>query len=371
MRVEINVNPLGWGHSGIGTYLANVIPILQSDRAMQLSYTADRKIDRLALAGAAVVNPRIQNLKTQTAWEAVSYPLHTLKTKADVIHLPYHCASSWSGGRRVLTIHDCSLWENQQQLSRSKLLYRQLLKFASKQAHIVLTDSIYSKTQIERLFGIASDRIIVHPLAASPDLAVPRSADTVQQFRSRFDLAKPYILYAGGTAPHKGILQLVRAYTLLDEDVRMAFDLVLVGQFNQATAHHLPIFDAVSGLSGRGRVVMTGSLTQEDLGTAYHAANLFVFPSFYEGFGLSPLEAMACGAPVIASNRTSIPEVVGDAAIVVDPEDCTALAAAIASVVGSLELQQSMRMKSLERAKEFSWTRTAQVIGSAYAAALK
>jgi glycosyltransferase involved in cell wall biosynthesis len=373
MKVEINARPLGWGYAGVSTYLTNLIAQLRGSYSdLELRFATDKVFEALPSKCQSVVSPRIRDLKTQVLWESISFPMHTISTKPDVVHTPYHTATAWSRGCRVLTVHDCFLWDNTPS-DQSQRLYRSMLELSVKRAHAILTVSEYSRNRIVETFHIDPRWIFVSPLAASGDLSVPRSFAQIEDFRKRTGIGidRPYILYAGGTARHKGILSLIEAYGRLDPDLRACTDLLLVGGLAHGNAHHDEIRDAIAELQPPGKIIAAGALSQSDLGTAYQAAIVFVFPSSYEGFGLSPLEAMQCGVPVVVSNRTSIPEVVGDAALLIDPDDSLSISCAITSVLASHERRRNMRAASLARASTFSWARTAERTVAAYTAALE
>jgi len=366
MKVEIDVQPLGRGFTGVSTYLRNLIAELRTRHAdVRLGFVADHPVPEIAPDVPKLIGPAVTNMKTKLIWEALSLPAHSLSSRPDILHSPYHSAT-WAGrGRRVMTVHDCHLW-TMTPANRAERVYRAALEHAARRVDMVLTDSEFSAGQIETMLRVDPARIRVVPLACSPDIPRTREAGELHALRARHGLKKPFILYAGGTAAYKGVSTLVEAYTRLHEDIRGMIDLVVLGRLDRGIAHHAAILDAVAACPAPGRIVTPGIVPQEELGAFYQAARVFVFASSYEGFGLSPLEAMACGAPVIASDRASIPEVVGDAAILIDPADSATISAALERVLPDDDLLANMRRASVERAALFSWTRTADMTCAAY-----
>lgn len=369
MQVELNIQPLDGGFAGVPTYLRNLIgELTRLHSEIDLHYVADHPVDGVPAERQTILGPSVVSLKTKLLWENLYHPLHTLKKRPDIVHLPYHASTSWGAGRRIITVHDCFLWDHPL-AKRAERINRGLLAHAAKRADAIITDSVFSQMRIERLFRIPAERIFVTPLACSPDIAVPRTATAIDRFRRQHDIGQRSIFYAGGTAAHKGIGSLISAYAQLDDDLRATTDLVIAGRLGDAP-HHLEIKAAIAALPSPGRIILTGMIPQSDLGTAYQSASIFVFPSYYEGFGLSPLEAMQCGIPVVASNRTSVPEVVGDAGILIDPSDPAMIADALTSVLTDPAYEAELRQRSLNRATNFTWRQTADLTVSAYRALL-
>lgn len=366
MRVKIDVQPLGRGYTGVSTYLRNLIAELRSGYPdVALEFVADHPIPELAPSVVQQIGPAVVSMKTKLIWEMLRLPAHSIAANHDILHIPYHSATAIGRGRRVMTVHDCNLW-TLSPTNRAERVYRAMLGVAARRAHLLLTDSDHAAGQIETFLGIDRTRIKVVPLACSPDIPRLRDQEELARLRSRYGLSRPFILYAGGTAAYKGIESLLQAYAALHTDLRETTDLVILGRLDRGIAHHGPLLDAIAACQTPGRIVTPGLVPQEDLGAFYQAARVFVFPSFHEGFGLSPLEAMACGTPVIASNRTSVPEVVGDAAILIDPARPETIVAALEQTLSDPVRRVAMAKASHARAQLFSWQRTATLTRAAY-----
>ncbi|HEV8540370.1 MAG TPA: glycosyltransferase family 1 protein [Nitrospiraceae bacterium] len=258
----------------------------------------------------------------------------------------------------VVTVHD--LWLDRYPQYSAKLFGQRLSFHRTKRtawrARKVITVSDYSARDIEALYGLPSDRIAVIPNGVSEDFRPMTAAEGPALFRRLGIQGDPFILFVGGADPRKNHRTFLAACARRLKQLS-TYRLVLVGDpmhrfgdLKQSARRY--------GLSDR--VVCTGRLPITDLKMLYSHADLFVFPSIYEGFGMPVLEAMACGAPVITSNRTALPEVAGDAAILVNPEDADELADAIVRVLRDQTLRTELRARGFDRAKQFTWERAAR-----------
>jgi glycosyltransferase involved in cell wall biosynthesis len=180
---------------------------------------------------------------------------------------------------------------------------------------------------------------------------------------SEYDFSKPYLLFVSTLEPRKNINNLIRAFNLLKRKYKIEHQLVLIGQKGW---NYEPIFREIERSAWRSQIHHLDYLSDEMVAVFYSKADAFVYPSHYEGFGLPVLEAMTLGAPVITSNTSSLPEVAGDAALLIDPDDPTSLADAILKVIGDSQFRSELIQKGKERAKLFSWERTAQETLKAY-----
>ncbi|MEK7293542.1 MAG: glycosyltransferase family 1 protein, partial [Nitrospirota bacterium] len=201
------------------------------------------------------------------------------------------------------------------------------------------------------------DRIVVIPCGVSDDFRPRRDPAEFGELRRRIGLPDaPFILFIGGADPRKNHQAVVRAFAKRADEFK-GCRLVLVGD----SAHRFGDMSRTIAQSGmEGRVICPGRLPIEDITRLYSHADLFVFPSLYEGFGMPVIEAMACGAPVVTSNRTAMPEVAGDAALLVNPDDDDELAGAMVRILRDTPLRESLRAKGFERARQFTWERAAR-----------
>jgi len=233
----------------------------------------------------------------------------------------------------------------------------------------VLAISESTKNDLCNYKDIDPSRVFVTPLAASEVFWPCHDAAIIRGIREKYGIPdEPYILSLCTLEPRKNIAQTIRCFArMLEEQKIRDLNLVLVGSKGWDFDH---IFEEMSNASIKMRIIVTGYLPDEDLAPLYSGAMMFVYPSFYEGFGLPPLEAMQCGVPVVTSNTSSLPEVVGDAGIMVAPEDSDALSQAMYDIYSQPSLKEDMSVKSLARAKQFSWGICAQKTKAAYRSAL-
>lgn len=259
----------------------------------------------------------------------------------------------------VVTVHD--LWldrypEYSPKLFGQQASFRRTRRTAWR-ARRVITVSEYSARDIELLYGLPRDRIVVIPNGVSDDFRPMADANTLADLRRRFALQTDrFILFVGGADPRKNHRAVLKAYARRAVQLE-AYSLILVGD----PVHRFGDMMQTARTFGlEHRVVCTGRLPVADIRLLYSHADVFVFPSIYEGFGMPVLEAMACGAPVITSNTTALPEVAGDAALLVNPEDAEELADAVIRVLEEPALRDALRAKGFKRAKQFTWERAAQ-----------
>ena len=282
------------------------------------------------------------------------YPART------IYHSPFFAIPTNIGADRriekVLTVHDLIPIHHPEWFLSGEQAVRQAISTLSADAHVV-TVSEATKNEFCEYTGVDPNRVVPIYLAASRQLFYPvTDPGRLQETQERYGLhGEPYLLSIATLEPRKNISHLIRCFGRLvaENALPPELKLVLVGIKGWKTADWLS--DLKTDQQVMARIIFTGYMPDEDLAPLYTAATAFVFPSLYEGFGLPPLEAMQCGVPVITANVSSLPEVVGDAALLVDPTDADALCQAILNVVNSTTLQKQLRDDSLRRAKLFSW----------------
>lgn len=283
------------------------------------------------------------------------------REKPDLIHFSYFFHPVLMRAPYVVTIFDTVYSYYPGYLSlKKRIAYRAMMRLSISRCQAVLTDSESAKRDVIKFFGVEESRIRVIPLGVESRF---RCFDRQQSesFISRYGLPERYILYVGNHKPHKNVPALVKAFARITGEI--PHKLVLTG--GQDPGCHLTRQEVVT----RGieeRVICLTDFPDADLPALYNAADLFVFPSLCEGFGLPPLEAMACGTPVITSNVSSLPEVVGDAGITVDPSNAEVLAGAVLQVLRDPSVGEEMSAKGVERAKTFSWEKTARQTRAVY-----
>jgi glycosyltransferase involved in cell wall biosynthesis len=353
VRVAIDVRKL---HDyGIGTYVRNLVRGLVRLNTDTEYALLCRTVDREYVSGlgpqCSAVPVDAGNYSVQ---ELLDIPRTLAKVRPDVFHAPHYVVSPLTSRPYVVTIHDCIHLRFPEYLpNRLAPVYaRVMMRQAARRAARILTVSQASKDDILHYLGVATDRVDVIPNALDEKLATAPPADAVARVADRFQLNAPFILYTGNIKPHKNVDRLIEAFALLKRRGMDDVQLLIIGD-NISKAPELRRL--VHRFQLHRQVRFLGFVSDEVLGALYRLTRVFVFPSLYEGFGLPPLEAMAAGAPVITSNVSSLPEVVGDAAILVDPLDAPALADAIARVLGDEGLRADLIQRGHERVRQFSW----------------
>jgi glycosyltransferase involved in cell wall biosynthesis len=299
---------------------------------------------------------RIPHAFFEYLFEDLHLPIESFLGRHDVFHGPVYACFNNILGRSVVTVHDLIFLRMPEYVSPGWVEFaKKNTDYAIKKADAIITISKYSKSDIIDVYKVPEDRIRVIYNGVGSEY-FPRTKG-VDEVRAKYGISGAYVLSVGAVEPRKNLLRLLEAFHNLRESTRNTHKLVVAGVRRFGSEE---VFRKVAELRLEKEVIFTGRVPGEDLPFLYSGAGLFVFPSLNEGFGLPVLEAMACGTPVIASNRTSIPEVAGDAALLVDPGNNGELTDAIEAVLSDNALRDSLRNKGLERARLFSWERTAR-----------
>jgi glycosyltransferase involved in cell wall biosynthesis len=294
-------------------------------------------------------------------FEQIQFPRACAEVGADVAHVPY-----WGGPLRspvplVVTVHDLTtLLVPEYRRGFKQRLYNALVSASARGASHIITDSFSSKLDIVDHLGIAEEGITAVYLGVGSQFS-PKGNDLLEMAVLRkYDLPDFYILYLGGYELHKNVINLLHAFTYVAQALGEDYPLVLAGRKPTAPSATVPDYDDYIQRANLGKSVRwLGYVEEEDKPTLYRNAETFVFPSRYEGFGLPPLEAMACGTPVVTSDSSSLPEVVGDAGFAVDPDGVREMAGAIIATIIQENFAAELRQKGPVQAAKFSWETTA------------
>jgi glycosyltransferase involved in cell wall biosynthesis len=338
---------------GIGRYTAELLAGMRRSGVPITVFWAGRARDHddvVALPGAGLLPALLTLGQIQIAWAAWRRGLA-------LVHDPTGAAPlGLTSARRVVTVHDVIPYVYPQTCSRLDwLIYRFWLPLVVSRLDAIITVSAQSKSDIVKYLRVSPEAVIVIPEAASTNYR-PLSATACQPVLARYGIDFPYVLYVGSIEARKNLPRLLQAFAYLQGRLEH-WKLVVVGARRWKSS---PVYETVRRLGLEQRVHFTGYVEEADLPALYSAASLFVFPSLYEGFGLPVLEAMACGTPVVTSNTSSLPEVAGDAALLVDPYDVAAIAKAVRRLLEDTALAADLRTRGLARAAQFNWERTAR-----------
>jgi glycosyltransferase involved in cell wall biosynthesis len=301
-------------------------------------------------------------------WEQVTWPRLAARLGADVGHVPYFAPPLRRppGLPIVVTIHDVIPLIIPEYVTTPLVrLYNGLVSRAAHKADLVLVDSEASRRDVQRLLGIPAARLRVVYLA--PDEAVYEPVDpaAVEAVKARYGVTDPFLFYLGGLDKRKNVPALLEALAVLPPQV--PWQLFISGRLRHDNPRLFPDLPRLTESLGIGGRVRFGFVADDDKAAMYRAATAFVFPSIYEGIGLDPLEALACGTPVVCSNRSSLPEVMGDAGLLVDPTDIAALSDAIRRVLTDAELRRDLSRRGPPQAAKFTWDEAARQTRQAYA----
>jgi glycosyltransferase involved in cell wall biosynthesis len=370
MHIGLNAHLLSLAHTyrgaGINWYIHNLLLNLALvDQENQYTvFLNDRRFSpNTGLTLRTSWLPTTQPL-VRIGWEQLVQPFVLRQEKTDLLHSLAFVTPLLSPCPSVITIYDLSFLIFPQSFKYSKRLYLTLLtRPSARKARGIITISESTKRDTVRLLGVSPEKVDV--IYCGVDKAFrPLPKRKVTSFRQKCGLPERIILFVGTIEPRKNVARLVEAYSRLRDG---SVKLVIGGARGWL---YEEVFARVEELELTGDVLFPGYISPDELPLWYNAAELFVYPSLYEGFGLPPLEAMACGTPVITSNVSSLPEVVGKAGLIVDPMDSEGLAEAMNQVLGNGTLRQSMRERGLARAGRFSWAKAARETVGVYRRAL-
>jgi len=290
--------------------------------------------------------------------EHVALPLACSREKVDLLHGPKSAVPYWSPCPTLVTLHDLIPITHPETETRAAQLYWRLqIPIAARRASFIITDSDHARREIVEMFGIDDQRIAVTPLGYPPAMDDPPDPVRAAAVRQRYGLPDSYILYVGTIQPRKNLDMLIEAYARLRGEGSTTQKLVIVGRKGWL---YDTLFARITALGLEGDVIFTGFVPDEELPHLYDGASLFVYLSLFEGFGLPPLEAMSRGVPVVTSNTTSLPEVVGDAGITVSPRSLDEVVEGMRRVLCDAALADRLRQAGRARARHFSWERTAE-----------
>src|SRR6266511_1033138 len=382
MRIGINALFLQKPATGMGQHLLHLLEGLdkleEKDQQYVLlaprfrrAYTvrAPQFSDRFREVEAVSTLARLGESVEQVWWEQAGIVRAGARERIDLLHCPYWSNPLWSPWPTVVTVHDVIQFVLKEYAWRKiSRLYFGLVSRAARRADAIITVSECSKRDIVKLLRLPPERIHVIGNAVDEDTIYPvRDAWLLANMRERYGIGSRFILYFGGFDMRKNVPRLIEAYAQLPEALRREYQLVISGRY-QHLGH--PLFPdprvTVDRLGLEGNVVFTGQIREQDKAPLYSAATVFAFPSLYEGFGMPVLEAMACGTPVVTSNRSALPEVVGDAGLLVDPTDPDALGAALLQLLSDRALRADLSERGLQQARSFSWRATAERTLAAY-----
>jgi len=371
MRIVINATPLLARRSGIGRYICQLAAsLLRIDTENQYTffygYSFGRELrnrpDRAAMAAKAVATRVVKDpWRLREAIHRAVFLAGRVPRGFDLYHEPNYVPLPFPGPL-VMTVCDLSVLRYPESHPEQRVAwFKRGFLPAIGRADRVITISHYVKQEIVDLLGVDPALIEVTHLAAGEQFR-PVGPEAVERVLQARGLPRQFLASVGTVEPRKNLPVLLRAYAKLPQELREAYPLVIVGMQGWVgdSSHYQDTARLAGELGVSEKIVFAGYLPDDELPSIYSGATAFIFPSLYEGFGLPPLEAMACGTPVVCTNASSLPEVAGDAALTVNPTDVEGLTAAMERVVTSEALRRDLSGRGLEQAKRFSWERCAR-----------
>jgi glycosyltransferase involved in cell wall biosynthesis len=352
---------------GIGTYVRNLLrQLAKLDRDSE--YVILCTSEDGPLAGELGPNFRFvaTGARAESLGDQFSVPRLLRQASADVYHTPYAVLPMVTVCPSVVTIHDCvNLTFPEYARSRPAHLATRLKMWSAvHRSARILTVSESSKRDILRYFRVPDSKVSIIANAIDQRYGTPPSPDEVQQVRERFQLYGEFLLYAGNIRPHKNLERLIDAFHQVRQSSRFEhLRLLIIGD---EISKYPRLRRAVHRHKLHKHVRFLGFVPENRLAVLYRLATVFVFPSLYEGFGLPPLEAMASGTPVVTSNVSSLPEVVGDAALLIDPYDAAAIAEGLRRALTDQDLRDTLIARGFERARSYSWEASVRRVREIY-----
>jgi glycosyltransferase involved in cell wall biosynthesis len=373
MHIGLNAHLLSltetYRGAGINCYIRNLLTYLpRVDRDNR--YTAFLGDGRFTSAGLALKLSRLPTSRPviRILWEQAVQPFALKKERVDLLHALAFVVPLLSPCPSVVTIYDLGFLLYPEGFKRAKRFYLSLFtRLSARRARRIIAISESTKRDVVRLLGVSPDKVDV--VYCGVDEAFrPLAEDQVAGFRAKRGLPERFILFVGTIEPRKNITMLIEAFANLPTCQLANLKLVIGGAKGW---FYQDVFARVEELGLEEEVIFPGYIPVSELPLWYNAAELFVYPSLYEGFGLPPLEAMACGTPVIVANTSSLPEVVGEAGLTVNPLDVEGLTGAMRQALDDEDLRRGMRERGLLRARGFSWAKTARETVEVYRRAME
>lgn len=346
MKIGIDVQTTLGQKSGFGFYVKNLIDHLEK---------IDSKNEYVLIAPTT---EKDFSTSQRFVWDQFSFPQQAAKEKVDILHQPCFSAPIFYRGKVILTIHDLiSHYFPQNMPSGSRLYFSKWMPLTYNRAQKIIAISENTKADIIKLLKIPAEKIVVIHSAVGEEFKPINDQNRINEVKVKYKTGENFILDVGTLEPRKNLSFLVRAYHLALNQGKINHNLVLTGKKGW---YFESLFKLVEDLKLQDKVIFSGYVPDADLPALYNAADLFCFPSLYEGFGFPPLEALSCGTPVIAANNSSIPEVVGDAGVLLPIDDEQVWAENITKLLEDEKLRENYSRLGLEQAKKFSWAKTAQ-----------
>ncbi len=366
MKIGIDAHMLGQGEGGNETGARGLIEALTRLDSQNHYYLFVEDLANLPDQIQGRSNVTVVTLPTRSSVRRLllEFPRLVKKYGLDLLHITSYNAPPFCPCPLVVTVYDISFERFPEWFSgRDRLLLGNMVPRSIKKARRVFVPSEFTRDEMLEIYNPSPEKIVVTPCGVLTHFQPINDKMAWQEIRQKYGIANDFILAVGNIQPRKNLIGLIQAFAILKSQGLASMPLVMVGKSRWQVRE---VYQAVEANNLENQIIFTGYVPEQDLVLLYNAAKVFVYPSFYEGFGLPVLEAMACGTPVITSNRASLPWVAGEAALLIDPDKPNELAEALTKVLTNDNLAKEMSRKGLEQAARFSWDDTATLTLAAY-----
>ncbi len=372
-KIGIDARMYGAEQTGIGGYIRNlIINLAQIDKKNQyVVFLSEKEFDEFPLLG-----DNFKKIKVSAHWyswrEQIVLPFDFLRENPDLMHFPHFNSPILYQGKSAVTIHDITPFfypGNKMSSLARRIAFRLVFAASIKKAGRVIAVSQSTKRDIIKYFGSKDGNIDVIYEGVSDNFQILPNRDKItKRLAIKYGIAKPFIFYTGVWRNHKNLVGLVKAFAVLKKGSGSGYQLVLGGKED---SFYPEVKKTICELNLEKDIICPGFIPADELCQFYNSCSLFIIPSFYEGFGLVGLEAFACGVPVISSKSTSLPEILGEAALYFDPNNHEEMASAMKKVLTDNNLKEKMIKSGKLRAENYSWRRMAEETYKIYSRILK
>ena len=354
--IGIDARMYGYAQTGIGNYIRHLLEfIFELDKENNyVIFLMSEEFDNFKLP-----NKRIRKVKVSSKWygwkEQLLFPFQLYKENLDLMHFTHFNSPILYLKRSIVTIHDITPYFFPGHKMRSiirKIGFKAVFFSSVKKASKVISVSENTKNDIANYFKIKKNKINVIYEGADSQFKVITDNQKLVEIKKRYNIIKPFIFYTGVWRNHKNLVGLIKAFSILKNKYKLDYQLVLGGKEDP---YYPEVREIWEKLELENEIIRTGFIDQKDLPLFYNATETFIIPSFYEGFGLIGLESMACGTPVVSSNTTSLPEILGDAAIYFNPNSPKEMAKKIKLVLTDEKLYNELKEKGFKQVEKYSW----------------
>lgn len=372
-NIGIDARMYGPAQTGIGNYIKHLINNLaeidkQNDYVI---FLLDKEYDKFKLPAA-----NFKKAKVTSHWyswkEQIVLPFEFAREDLDLMHFPHFNTPILYRGKSVVTIHDVTPFFFPGHKMNSWMRrngFKAVFGSSIRKAEKVIAVSNSTKSDIVKYFGLKPDKIAVIYEGVDENFKIlPNRDKIIERFRNHYNIKKPFIFYTGVWRNHKNVVGLLNAFHILKNTLGDKYDLVLGGKEDP---YYPEIKETISKLGLENNIIAPGFIPDSEMTAFYNACSLFVIPSFYEGFGLVGLEAFSCGAPVVSSNTTSLPEILGDAAKYFNPYDPSEMSRVMIEALENAQIRERMIKAGFETVKKYSWQKMAEETWQIYSKILK